>query len=81
MKEEKDLVIDTLKAQLNEELLLTYGVASDEITEAKEIAVEVYANENLVSECSVTVVKIGASWYVYSAATDTASLYSFYTAE
>lgn len=81
---EKDLEIDTFKAELNEELLLDCGVTADEITEAKAVLIEITEKANdsaVVADCLVTVVKIGASWYVYSPATDTASLYTFYIAE
>ena len=80
-KAETTIELETFKAELNEEHLLSCGVTAEEITEAKEVVTEVYEKENLVSECKVTVVKIGASWYVYSPATDTASLYTFYIAE
>lgn len=77
----EDIEIESFKAELNAELLATYGITADEITEVKAASVEAYANESLVLECKVTVVKIGASWYVYSPVTDTTALYSFYIAE
>ncbi len=81
LKSVTEIENEKIKSELNAEILETYGVSADEITEAKEAAVEVYEGENLVADCSVIVVKIGASWYVYSPCTDTSGLYTFYIAE
>ena len=80
-KEAADIDAETMNNSLNAEILVSFGVAADEITEGKKIATEVYEGESLVAECSVTVVKIGASWYVYSPDTDTSGLYTFYINE
>ena len=63
--------------------LESYGVEADKISEVATVKVEVSLDGGeKLSVCTVTLVKIGMSWYVDNLSTDTSSLYlPLYTAE
>ena len=76
---EKDIDLASYKAAINTDTFAKYGVSADDITDAKCYTVEVTTDDGkVVTSADVTVAKIGSSWYVDSAATDTTALYSFY---
>ncbi len=70
---------ETYLASADKELFETYGVNTDDISEVRtfEIAVK-NQNGETVTDCFVTVCKIGKSWYVDNTVTDTSSLYDFF---
>lgn len=72
---------EAYKAAANAEYLQNCGVSVDEISEVLTITAEVSSEENAVASADVTLVKIGASWYVDNTLTDTSALYTFYIAE
>lgn len=79
VKNENDIDLSAYKAVLNTDTLATYGVHADDITDVKCYTVDVKADDGtVVTSADITVAKIGNSWYVDSAATDTSSLYGFY---
>ena len=62
-----------------EDLLSTYGVEADKISDVATVVVTVSLDGGeKLAECKVTLVKIGMSWYVDNLTTDTSDLYSFY---
>lgn len=76
---EKAIDLNTYKANINADKFTEYGVSADDISDVKCYTVEVKtADGKTVTSADVTVVKIGSSWYVDSAATNTSPLYSFY---
>lgn len=76
---EKQIDLNAYKANTDENKFAEYGVKADDISDVKCYTVEVKtADGKAVTSTDVTVVKIGSSWYVDSAATDTTPLYSFY---
>lgn len=76
---EKAIDLNTYKANINADKFAEYGVSADDISDVKCYTVEVKtADGKTVTSADVTVVKIGSSWYVDSAATNTSPLYSFY---
>lgn len=76
---EKTVDLTEYKKNVNSEPFAKYGITADDISDVKCYTVEVKtADGNTVTSADVTVVKIGSSWYVDSAATDTSPLYSFY---
>ncbi len=79
VKGENAIDFDSYKAGLDAETLRVCGVSAEEITDVKSFTVEVKTEDDaVVSQASVVVAKIGSSWYVDNAATDTAVLYDFY---
>lgn len=76
---EKNVDLTSYKANIDKDTFAKYGVSADDITDVKCYTVEVKTDDGkVVASTDVTVAKIGSSWYVDSAATDTTSLYSFY---
>ncbi|MCH5189012.1 MAG: hypothetical protein J1F37_00475 [Oscillospiraceae bacterium] len=76
---EKDIDLASYKAAINADTFAKYGVSADDITDVKCYTVEIKTDDGkVVTSTDVTVAKIGSSWYVDSAATDTTALYSFY---
>ena len=81
-----ELDINIYKESCNEDMLATYGVSVDDITEVREYTVDVAnieTNEGedvarVVAAADVVVVKIGNSWYVDNMQTVTEVLYNFY---
>ncbi len=58
----------------------SYGVSTQDISEVRVFDIEVKNQTGEeVTGCRVTVCKIGRSWYVDNTATDTSSLYGFYS--
>lgn len=58
-------------------ILATYGVNADEISDVATVLVNVYLDGGeKLTQCKVTVVKIGMSWYVDNINTDTSALYN-----
>lgn len=68
--------IDGFKKSLDAEILATYKISPDEITDAAAITVEVKFNGEKVESVSVNVVKIGNTWYVETMNTRTENLYA-----
>lgn len=69
--------LDAYKAALDADVLATYGVAVDDITDAKAVTVQVTTeDEAVVAELTVYEVKIGSTWYVDNLSTDTTSVYA-----
>lgn len=65
------------KANLDSEVLKTYGVSADDITEAAKVLVEVALEDGTtVASVEVYEVKIGSTWYVDNLSTNTQVLYS-----
>lgn len=76
---EKAIDLKTYKANINADKFTEYGVSADDISDVKCYTVEVKtADGKTVTSADITVAKIGSSWYVDSAATNTSPLYSFY---
>lgn len=76
---EKAVDLNTYKASIDSAKFSEYGVTADDISEVKCFTVEIKtADGKAVTSADVTVAKVGSSWYVDSAATNTAPLYSFY---
>lgn len=76
---EKAIDLNTYKANINADKFTEYGVSADDISDVKCYTVEVKtADGKTVTSADITVAKIGSSWYVDSAATNTSPLYSFY---
>lgn len=76
---EKAIDLKTYKANINADKFAEYGVSADDISDVKCYTVEVKtADGKTVTSADITVAKIGSSWYVDSAATNTSPLYSFY---
>lgn len=73
---EKDLELEAYLAAVDEKAFESYKVSKEDIGAVKELAVKVTCGEK-EAEVSVVAVQIGRSWYVDSAKTDTAALYSF----
>lgn len=73
------LDLNTYKSNIDENIFAEYGVKASDISDVKcyTIAVKT-ADGKQVSSIDVVVAKVGSSWYVDSAATDTSPLYSFY---
>lgn len=71
--------IEAYRASADKAVFETYGINTDDISEVRtfEIAVKNQKGET-VTECSVTVCKIGLFWYVDNTVTDTSSLYDFF---
>lgn len=65
------------------EALEAYGVEADKISEVATVTVEVSLDGGKkLTQCEVTLVKIGMSWYVDNLSTNTSALYMpLYTAE
>lgn len=62
----------------NAETFADYGISADDIKAAQEIDVDVTLDDDECIFITVTVVKIGQSWYVDNTLTDTSALYNFY---
>jgi hypothetical protein len=79
VKSENEASLDDVKSKLDAKALEAYGVAPEDITEAKNFTVEVKTEDGkTVAEANVTVVKIKDFWYVDNTTADTTSLYNFY---
>lgn len=77
---EDGIDIDDYKSAVDIVTFSTYGVDKDDISEAKEMTVEVrLADEKILAVVDVVIVKIGMAWYVDNTATDTSALYDFYS--
>lgn len=74
--EGKELDIADYLLGLDNETFATYGFARERISNVKEYTVKVACGEEELCEVKVTLVKLGRSWYVDSASTDTTALYS-----
>lgn len=69
--------LDAYKAALDADVLATYGVAADDISDAKSVAVQVTTEDGtVVADLTVYEVKIGSTWYVDNLSTDTFSVYT-----
>ncbi|MCR4594879.1 MAG: hypothetical protein K5761_07465 [Clostridiales bacterium] len=72
----KDLNLENYKSGADKEMLETYKVNVDDISEAKTVRVtSQYGDEGISVTIDVTVVKIGNSWYVDNNMTKTLELY------
>ena len=61
------------------DILSVYGVEADKVNDVATVLVTVSLDGGeKLTECKVTLVKIGAFWYVDNLATDTSALYSLY---
>ncbi len=66
-------------ASSDKEIFEMYGVSTDDISEVRTFEIEVEnQNGETVTDCLVTVCKIGLFWYVDNTVTDTSSLYDFF---
>ena len=64
------------KASLDSDVLKTYGVSADDITEAKTVTVDITSNgDTAIAQVVVYEVKIGNIWYVDNLSTDTSAVY------
>ncbi len=73
---EKDLDRDAYLAKADEKAFESYKISKDDINAVKQLTVKVSCGEK-TDEITVVTVQIGKSWYVDSAETVTADLYSF----
>ncbi len=81
VKNENDVKLDEVKANLDAKVLETYKVNLDDITDAKNFTVIVEKQDGVqVAKADITVVKIGDFWYVDNTSADTAWLYYFFYA-
>lgn len=67
--------LDEYKSTLNKDILATYKVSVDDITDAEICTVKVSVNGKEIATQEITVVKIKSSWYVDNTNTDTEALY------
>lgn len=67
--------LDKYKSTLNKDILATYKVSVDDITDAEICTVKVSVNGKEIATQEITVVKIKSSWYVDNINTDTEALY------
>ncbi len=76
---ENSVTLDEVKANLDEDMLKAYGIALDDITDAKSYTVmsTTEDGEERVSAENIVVVKIGDFWYVDNTTVDTEILYKF----
>ncbi len=78
VKSENEISLEDVKSSLDKDVLSTYKIALDDITDAKSFTIEVKpADSSVVVTVDVTVVKLGDFWYVDNTNVDTAWLYSF----
>ncbi len=79
VKSENEISLETVKNALDVNILGTYQISRDDITDAKNFTIEVTDQNNTVTATvDVTVVKIGDFWYVDNTSTDTDFLYYFF---
>lgn len=76
---ETDLDIQEYKNGIDTETFSLYSVNADDISQARKVTVGVFLDDGTeLTSVQIVVVKIGMSWYVDNAATDTDALYNFY---
>ena len=68
--------LDGYKKSLDTDVLATYKVSLDDITDAASITIDVKINGEKTETVSVNVVKIGSTWYVETMNTITENLYA-----
>lgn len=76
IKDEVSITLDDYKKQADAEVLKTYGVSFDDISDVKCYNVDVKVNGEIAKSVKVVVVKISDSWYVDNILTDTDELYN-----
>ncbi len=77
---EKEVALDEVKANIDQDMLKTYGITLDDITDARSYTVSSTTEDDetrAVAE-DVVVVKIKDFWYVDNTSIDTSYLYNFY---
>ncbi len=68
--------LDAYKASLNPDVLATYGISANDISEAASTVIQVTAADgSVVAELTVTEAKIGNTWYVDNISTNTSAAY------
>ena len=68
--------LDAYKANLNSDVLATYGISADDITAASKVLVDVALEDgSIVASCEVYEIKLGSNWYVDNLSTNTSALY------
>lgn len=67
--------LKSYKADLDNDVLETYGISKDDISEAKICTVKVTVDDDVFAEEEITVVKIKSTWYVDNLSTDTSAFY------
>lgn len=74
---EKISDLEAYKAMLDSEILSSYGISADEISEAVKIYVDVTleGGSAIIGKAEVYEVKIGNTWYIDNISTNTQSLY------
>lgn len=76
IKNVEALNVDAYKTSLDAEMLKTYNVSADDITEAVAVTVDVVLEDGTaIAQLTVNEVKIGNSWYVDNTNADTSALY------
>ncbi|MBQ8209705.1 MAG: hypothetical protein IJZ35_03880 [Clostridia bacterium] len=75
---QKQTDIDKFKSSVDIEILNSYGVNIDDVSDAHLLTVNVLNDNEIVTSVDVFMVKIGSSWYVDNLTTDTDILYNFY---
>ncbi len=71
--------LEAYKENVNTTLFEEYRINPEQISDAKILTADVLVGEGeALTTVSVTVVKIGRSWYVDNTVTDTSMLYKFY---
>lgn len=73
---ESDLDLEAYRNQVDETSFEKYKISKEDISAVKEYTVKVICDEKELSKVTVTVVQLGASWYVDSSLTDTTVLYN-----
>lgn len=68
--------LDGYKKSLDAEILKTYKISLDDITDAVAVTVDIKINGEKIESVSVNVVKIGSTWYVETMNTRTENLYA-----
>lgn len=68
--------LDAYTAALNSDVLATYGVAAEDISDAVSVTVDIVLEDGtVIAQIPVSEVKIGSTWYVDNTNVDTSGLY------
>lgn len=78
IEDEKSADLSEYKSSVNKEEFELYGIDENDISDVKTYSVSISVNNAMnIASADLTLVKIGASWYVDNTSTDTSSLYGF----